>query len=128
VIVGGESGHDARPMHPDWARSLRDQCKAAGVPFLFKQWGEWGEFVNEAHFTHGGDEKHAHAWVDVGTGNHGECWIYDDDGVWTNWTGHPPTDAVGNVLPQVAIMGWHGKSAAGRALDGRTHDEFPVSV
>jgi Bacteriophage protein gp37 len=42
VIVGGESGPGARPMHPDWARSLRDQCVAAGVPFLFKQWGEWG--------------------------------------------------------------------------------------
>lgn len=41
VIVGGESGHGARPMSPDWARSLRDQCAAAGVPFLFKQWGEW---------------------------------------------------------------------------------------
>jgi len=41
VIVGGESGPHARPMHPDWARSLRDQCAAAGVPFLFKQWGEW---------------------------------------------------------------------------------------
>ncbi|MBY0430173.1 MAG: phage Gp37/Gp68 family protein, partial [Rhodospirillales bacterium] len=41
VIVGGESGPKARPMHPDWARSLRDQCADAGVPFLFKQWGEW---------------------------------------------------------------------------------------
>lgn len=41
VIVGGESGPDARPMRPEWARSLRDQCAAAGVPFLFKQWGEW---------------------------------------------------------------------------------------
>jgi protein gp37 len=41
VICGGESGRQARPMHPDWARSLRDQCAAAGVPFLFKQWGEW---------------------------------------------------------------------------------------
>lgn len=41
VIAGGESGKDARPMHPDWVRSLRDQCKAAGVAFLFKQWGEW---------------------------------------------------------------------------------------
>lgn len=40
VIVGGESGPHARPMHPDWARSIRDQCAAAGVPFLFKQWGE----------------------------------------------------------------------------------------
>lgn len=41
VIVGGESGHNARPMHPDWARSIRDQCNAAGVPYFFKQWGEW---------------------------------------------------------------------------------------
>lgn len=41
VICGGESGPNARPMHPEWARSLRDQCSAAGVPFLFKQWGEW---------------------------------------------------------------------------------------
>lgn len=39
VIVGGESGPGARPMHPDWARSLRDQCVAAGVPYFFKQWG-----------------------------------------------------------------------------------------
>jgi protein gp37 len=41
VIVGGESGPGARPMHPDWARFLRNQCQHAGVPFLFKQWGEW---------------------------------------------------------------------------------------
>lgn len=41
VVVGGESGPKARPMHLDWARSLRDQCAAASVPFLFKQWGEW---------------------------------------------------------------------------------------
>ena len=41
VIAGGESGPGARPMHPAWARSLRDQCAMAGVPFFFKQWGEW---------------------------------------------------------------------------------------
>ena len=41
VICGGESGQNARPMHPDWVRGLRDQCIAAGVPFFFKQWGEW---------------------------------------------------------------------------------------
>lgn len=40
VIAGGESGPHARPMHPDWPRSLRDQCAEAGVPFFFKQWGE----------------------------------------------------------------------------------------
>ena len=48
VIVGGESGPGARPMSPDWARSLRDQCAAAGVPFLFKQWGEWIPMLDQA--------------------------------------------------------------------------------
>ena len=43
VILGGETGPGARPMHPDWVRSVRDQCKAAGVPFFFKQWGRFEE-------------------------------------------------------------------------------------
>jgi protein gp37 len=53
VICGGESGHGARPMHPDWARSLRDQCAESGVAFFFKQHGNWlhqtqqqGEFTD----------------------------------------------------------------------------------
>ncbi|HZQ01376.1 MAG TPA: phage Gp37/Gp68 family protein [Reyranella sp.] len=46
VIAGGESGPRARPAHPDWIRGLRDQCARAGVPFFFKQWGEW--VFNEA--------------------------------------------------------------------------------
>ena len=41
IVAGGESGPKARPSHPDWVRSLRDQCQAAGVPFFFKRWGEW---------------------------------------------------------------------------------------
>jgi len=53
VICGGESGPHARPMHPDWARSLRDQCAAAGVPFLFKQWGEW----NQRHDLHANQQE-----------------------------------------------------------------------
>ena len=48
IITGGESGPKARPMHPDWARSLRDQCQAAWVPFFFKQWGEWLEEPDES--------------------------------------------------------------------------------
>ncbi|MBP7649541.1 MAG: phage Gp37/Gp68 family protein [Phenylobacterium sp.] len=52
IVCGGESGPKARPIHGDWARSLRDQCAAAGVPFLFKQWGEWlpaGQDGNPEH-------------------------------------------------------------------------------
>ncbi len=41
IIAGGESGPNARPMHPDWATGLRDQCQTNGVPFHFKQWGHW---------------------------------------------------------------------------------------
>ena len=41
VIAGGETSHGARPMHPNWVRSLRDQCQATGVPFFFKSWGDW---------------------------------------------------------------------------------------
>ena len=58
VICGGESGPGARPMHPDWARALRDQCAAADKPFFFKQWGAWAEdqckyFENRKSWTDG---------------------------------------------------------------------------
>lgn len=49
VVCGGESGPGARPMHPDWACSLRDQCSANGVPFFFKQWGEWIPVFGQRH-------------------------------------------------------------------------------
>lgn len=49
VICGGESGPKARPMHPDWARALRDQCVAANVPFFFKQWGSWMPIPDDHH-------------------------------------------------------------------------------
>jgi protein gp37 len=52
VIVGGESGPGARPMHSAWARSLRDQCAAAGMPFFFKQWGEYGRVGDQAGVDH----------------------------------------------------------------------------
>ena len=52
VVAGGESGNKARPMHPDWAQALRDQCAAADVPFFFKQWGEWGPYVDPSDPVH----------------------------------------------------------------------------
>lgn len=63
IIMGGESGSGARPMHPDWARSVRDQCKAAGVPFFFKQWGEW-YYENNRNNT---VEHHSWGLFKVGT-------------------------------------------------------------
>lgn len=51
IIAGGESGGPAVPTHPDWLRSLRDQCAAASVPFFFKQWGEWLPVTHLRHAT-----------------------------------------------------------------------------
>lgn len=102
VIVGGESGPHARPMHPDWARSLRDQCVAAGVAFFFKQWGEWGPDDGI------GDE------VD---GKSFGC--FDDAGRWV----HPVDQQWASAGQQ--IMFRVGKKHAGRLLDGRTWDQMP---
>lgn len=106
VIVGGESGPGARPMHPDWARSLRDQCQAAGVPFLFKQWGEWTPGVNVNR--HSGTVEAAW-WID-GRWMPGRENLANDDG-------HRDDE------PDLYRV---GKKAAGRLLDGRTWDEVPA--
>ena len=69
VVAGGESGRAARPMDAAWARSLRDQCVSAGVPFLFKQWGEWltvrtpsGEHRERVGKKHAGRELDGRTW------------------------------------------------------------------
>lgn len=111
VIVGGESGPGARPMHPDWARSLRDQCEAAGVPFLFKQWGEWGEpdSIERTGIAHCGWFEQDR--LDGGVPRH-------------EWPG-PLQNGVelASLRPEVFRV---GKKAAGRLLDGRTWDGFPA--
>ncbi|EEO27691.1 DUF5131 family protein [Oxalobacter paraformigenes] len=100
VICGGESGPNARPMHPDWVRSLRDQCAIAGVPFFFKQWGEWlpaerdeygnVEFCDQNTIPHDGFLK---------------CRTTNLDDTFTAFR--------------------FGKKASGRMLDGKTWDGVP---
>ncbi|WP_321967620.1 phage Gp37/Gp68 family protein [Burkholderia cepacia] len=107
VIVGGESGAGARPMHPDWARSLRDQCAAAGVPFLFKQWGEWAPGENC-----GGPPTRTERVAD---------WFGDE---WSFST-MTPSEHEGLSYDDEPTVYRIGKKTAGRHLDGRTHDEFP---
>ena len=106
VICGGESGPQARPMHPDWVRSLRDQCAAAGVPFHFKQWGEW---------TPGENVERQRGTVDT-------AFLWDD-----GWHVYPLNLATdhGHIDDQPDLYRV-GAKAAGRLLDGRTHDEFPT--
>lgn len=114
VVVGGESGRGARPMHPDWARSLRDQCADAEVAFWFKQHGEFVEvddprlgdvwLLPDRHGAHGG----------VGT----QPWKPGDVGaVAGRWSRFPDV-----VVRRV------GKKAAGDQLDGRVCQSFPREV
>jgi len=67
VICGGESGQNARPMQADWARSIRDQCAAVGVPFFFKQWGEWlhESQPESAQFVPDEERGGVHLWDDT---------------------------------------------------------------
>lgn len=107
LISGGESGHKARPSHPDWHRAARDFAAAHGIAYLFKQWGEWGpDWEGAETCGHCG-----HAKFDA-VNSRGECGQCGSD----SWQpAAKPLDK-----PRRA-----GKKAAGRLLDGREHNEFP---
>lgn len=101
VICGGESGPHARPMHPDWVRSLRDQCQAASVPFFFKQWGEWtpaGDWYGDHPVSLPVRGLGPNGWTDD------ELVCADDD----------------EYVVRI------GKKSAGRLLDGREWNEVPT--
>ena len=98
VIVGGESGAKARAMHPDWARSVRDQCAAANVPFFFKQWGSW-TWVEDMDFA-AAEAQAEETWPGARREMH----------------------SCGRTAVRV------GKEQAGRLLDGRLHEAFPEAA
>lgn len=108
VIVGGESGPGARPMHPDWARSLRDQCQAAGVAFFFKQWGEWESSLDRDRDDPDWRANYSTNYVDRGKSK------------WLNLAG-----GSGFHGERFHVMRKVGKARAGRLLDGRTWDQLP---
>lgn len=108
VIVGGESGPGARAMHPDWVREIRDQCQAAGVPFFFKQWGEW---ISSGQRMDGIINPRA-VFGDAFPAKKGRK---------TNWPVH---EFEADSLISFKI----GKKLTGRLLDGREWNEFPGGV
>lgn len=102
AIAGGESGPGARPMHPDWPRSLRDQCAAAGVPFFFKQWGDWAPHPS-------GDPVTIRQY-------HQQIGYIDRD---TGERKRNPNRTSDETMRRI------GKKAAGRLLDGIEHNGIP---
>lgn len=110
VICGGESGHKARPMHPEWARSLRDQCAAAGVPFFFKQWGEWAP---RGEYWKMGDQTCLQLKAEFPRGMR-------------LTVGGSVGDGRIEYLEQFMVR--EGKKAAGRVLDGAEHSAVPEAV
>lgn len=103
VIAGGESGPNARPMHPDWARSLRDQCAAAGTAFFFKQWGAWAPLPRSAPVLEAGGSAIGVAWPDGSFG-----------------PGRADLNGGEGTTLYVATKG-----IAGRLLDGVEHNAMP---
>lgn len=101
VVAGGENG--PRPMHPQWARSLRDQCADAAVPFFFKQWGSWGPLENALPAQPGSPGMAA----------------------WPNGEVAFGTNVDPSVGPGIAMF-IGTKSITGRMLDGRTWDGMPA--
>lgn len=110
LISGGESGHKARPSHPEWHRAARDFADRHGIAYLLKQWGEWMPISQMGNGTDPGDSDHA-AYRRV------PHQVLQLDG------------SVRSEFPAGAMtMLRIGKKAAGRVLDGVTHDGFPVEV
>jgi len=112
IIAGGESGHGARPAHPDWFRSARYQCVAVGVAFFFKQWGEWaphGDGWTHVVFSDGKLDTWEAAYSETAAEDRGmlEATLADCDG---------------------AMIKRVGKAAAGRELDGETWSQFPTDA
>lgn len=138
VIAGGESGRNARPMHPDWVRGLRDQCQAAGVAFFFKQWGEWHPEASSNWCMEKG--KYRYGAVDGLTilrdGRVAVRNSKDDPagrGIIVNQTAY---DAVTRELRRerdaCETIGYQwmqkiGRKKAGSLLDGRDWVEFPTA-
>lgn len=149
VIVGGESGtksQDVRPMHPDWVRTVRDQCVAAGVPFFFKQWGDWAPRASAGTWTSAVTKNYPERGVAMlGDGRIALEELPESEQLKRNKeAGRTMPGAI--IRDRTALNAFHlycnsegrdpgyqwmfrvGKRSAGRMLDGREWNEFPKAV
>lgn len=108
LISGGESGPKARPSHPDWHRAARDFCAVHGIPYLFKQWGEWEAAVDRDRDDPDWRLDYHRKFVDAGATK------------WLNLAG-----GTGFHGERFHVMRRAGKRAAGRLLDGVEHNAMP---
>jgi protein gp37 len=104
VVAGGESGPAARPMHIEWARSLRDQCAKSGVPLLFKQWGSW---IIASHEN-----------------GHTDSCMATNDAVWLDIDARQAKPTCNGMSEPIGMFRVP-KTRAGRLLDGVEHDAYP---
>ncbi|QOF71437.1 phage Gp37/Gp68 family protein [Aminobacter sp. SR38] len=131
IIVGGESGRGARPMHPEWVRSLHDQCDAAGTAFFFKQWGEWAPicFMSEDQTDACYDPAPARYPEAIRRCKVDKCVLHTDGerfelDAWSRQARHDSRrmfEAGLNGMTMYSI----GKKAAGRLLYGVEHNAMP---
>lgn len=132
LISGGESGHKARPSHPDWHRAARDFAVRNGIAYLFKQWGEWIPGKNEVHPdwdfpTPGGGKRTIAVHQDGSVGPSETKKTASNYASWEpDGTLHSGPRSAGSWWPIEAWAERVGKKAAGRLLDGRTWDEVPT--
>jgi protein gp37 len=125
VIVGGETGPKARPMHPDWARKIRDDCVRASVPFFFKRWGEWAPapWKLERLPSETVDDYKSRSEALAATHSFAPLEPWDH----INLLSHKPWSI--ERAPQKPRdhegMRRAGRVLDGRVLDGRTWDEMP---
>lgn len=118
VLNGGESGYKARAPHPDWFTTIRDQCKYAGIPYFFKQWGEWAP---DSHVSYNGPfliHGPQHYLINIDGRGHIYRDLFDYD----------PAEETEPRLTKEDNAWWMvkvGKHASGNFLDGVQHLEFP---
>lgn len=119
VICGGESGKNARPMHPDWVRNIQRQCQEQNVPFFFKQWGEWRPICKNEYVPYPAEKKKINGKVILFSGSTIDGIYPKDIEEFEKITRINVGESKGNIVLKL------GKAKSGALLDGKEYKEFP---